>query len=45
VQVSNLMLWKSNHYGIDPEFQNSLTGDRTMRSNQGTFTFGANIRF
>ncbi|MBN9385805.1 MAG: SusC/RagA family TonB-linked outer membrane protein [Chitinophagaceae bacterium] len=42
VQVSNLMLWKANHLGIDPEFQ-SATGERSMRAGQGAITIGAHI--
>lgn len=44
-QVSNVMLWKANDDGIDPEFQYANYGTRTMRSNQGTVTFGINVRF
>ena len=42
VQVSNLMLWKANHLGIDPEFQ-SVPGVRSMRTGQGAITIGAHI--
>ena len=42
VQVSNLMLWKKNHLGIDPEFQ-SPGGIRNIRTGQGTFTIGAHL--
>ncbi|WP_442589284.1 SusC/RagA family TonB-linked outer membrane protein [Pedobacter sp. AW31-3R] len=54
-QLSNLMLWKANHYGIDPEFQDptgyavySSTangGARTMPLNQKTISLGAHINF
>jgi TonB-linked SusC/RagA family outer membrane protein len=44
-QVSNVMLWKANDDGIDPEFQYASSGKRFMRSNQGTITFGVNVRF
>lgn len=44
-QVSNVMLWKANHYGIDPEFQYAPTGNRTLIANQGTITFGLNVQF
>lgn len=37
-QVSNVMLWTANKYGIDPEFQGSIP------TNQNTVTIGANIR-
>jgi TonB-linked SusC/RagA family outer membrane protein len=45
VQVSNVMLWKANEYGIDPEFQNTPTATRTVPVNQHTITLGANIVF
>ena len=54
VQVSNLMLWKANRYGIDPEFQDASGGStagqlsggiRYMRANQGSLTIGMNVRF
>jgi len=41
-QVSNLMLWKKNKYGIDPEFQ-TPSGSRTIRTGQGMITFGAHL--
>ena len=57
-QVSNLMIWKANKYGIDPEFQGFTLGNafggnpetysqvnRSLRTMQGTFTFGAHISF
>lgn len=44
-QVSNIMLWKNNKYGIDPEFQDANSGFRTIRSNQGTIALGAHINF
>ena len=43
-QVSNLMLWKANKDGIDPEFQNGSAGYRTLRTGQGTVSFGLNVR-
>lgn len=43
-QVSNLMLWKANKYGIDPEFQ-GIDGARTLRTGQGTITLGAHVTF
>lgn len=42
--VTNLMLWKNNKYGIDPEFQFAEGGQRTMPTSQGTVTFGVNVR-
>jgi len=44
VQVSNLMLWKANHYDIDPEFL-SIDGTRTLPVGQGSFTLGAHVSF
>ena len=46
-QVSNLMLWKANKLGIDPEFQDSgLYGSgRTLRTGQGSLTLGAHVSF
>jgi len=47
-QVSNLMLWRANDSGIDPEFQlaNGANGGvRTLLTNQGTVTFGLNVKF
>ena len=29
IQVSNIMLWKANKYGIDPEFQDASSGLRS----------------
>jgi TonB-linked SusC/RagA family outer membrane protein len=43
VQLSNLMLWKANKYGIDPEFQDAFYGIRNVRSNQQTITVGAHV--
>lgn len=39
-QVSNVMLWKANEFDLDPEFSGA-----TFRSNQNTFSLGANISF
>ncbi len=44
-QVSNVMLWKANKYGIDPEYHYAPTGARELLSNQGTLSFGLNVRF
>lgn len=38
-QVSNLMLWKANHQGIDPEF------DYSTPFGQGMVTLGASVKF
>ncbi|RZM15422.1 MAG: TonB-dependent receptor [Pedobacter sp.] len=44
-QLSNVMLWKANDFDIDPEFQNAPFGIRTMLLNQGTVSFGLNVKF
>lgn len=44
-QVSNIMLWKANDYGIDPEFQSASSGIRNMPGNQKTVTLGAHVTF
>lgn len=44
-QVSNLMLWKANKAGIDPEFQEASSAFRSMLVNQGTVSFGLNVKF
>ncbi|WP_169305739.1 SusC/RagA family TonB-linked outer membrane protein [Sphingobacterium alkalisoli] len=41
-QVSNIMLWKANDLGIDPEFH-AARGGRVIRTGQGQVTFGAHI--
>jgi len=43
--LSNVMLWKANQYGIDPEFQNSSNGDRTVPYAQHSIALGVNLRF
>lgn len=43
LQFSNIMIWKANNYGIDPEFQDARTGVGTMPSNQHTFSVGINL--
>jgi len=45
VQMSNIMLWKANDYGIDPEFQYANYGVRNLKVNQESLTLGANISF
>ena len=49
-QISNVMLWKANHAGIDPEFQNAIGGSvaggaRSAPFNQHTVTLGAHLTF
>ncbi len=43
LQISNLMLWKNNDYGIDPEFQDARFGTANMPVNQKTITVGAHL--
>ncbi len=45
MQLSNLMLWKANKDDIDPEFIDAASGIRSMRFNQGTVSFGVNVKF
>jgi TonB-linked SusC/RagA family outer membrane protein len=44
-QLGNLMLWKANKEGIDPEFQsaNNLGGIRALRIGQNTIAFGLRV--
>ncbi|MFT3827436.1 MAG: SusC/RagA family TonB-linked outer membrane protein [Chitinophagaceae bacterium] len=48
MQLNNVMLWKANHYGIDPEFHNGIGnttegGVRSIPFNQRSFTIGAHV--
>jgi len=45
LSFSNIMLWKANDYGIDPEFQYSSfgTGIRNIKRNQGSVAFGLHL--
>lgn len=43
LQMSNVMLWKANSYGIDPEFQDARYGSRSMPTAQNTITIGAHL--
>lgn len=45
LQMGNIMLWKANKVGIDPEFHNALLGSRNQLANQHTFSIGANVAF
>jgi TonB-linked SusC/RagA family outer membrane protein len=45
VQVNNILLWKANKYGINPEFEGAQYGYRGIPVNQHTITLGANINF
>jgi TonB-linked SusC/RagA family outer membrane protein len=47
-QVANVMLWKANKFGIDPEFQVTdinYTLGRVLPVGQGAITLGLNARF
>ncbi|MDR2270344.1 MAG: SusC/RagA family TonB-linked outer membrane protein [Sphingobacterium sp.] len=44
-QLSNVMLWKANNAGIDPEYQFSNSGVRTLIANNGMLSFGLNVKF
>jgi hypothetical protein len=43
--LSNVMLWKANKFGIDPEFQNSSTAERNVPYAQHSIALGVNLRF
>lgn len=45
LQFSNIMLWKANHEGIDPEFHDAFYGVRSVPVNQNTMTVGLHITF
>ncbi|SEW14898.1 SusC/RagA family TonB-linked outer membrane protein [Chitinophaga arvensicola] len=45
VQVNNVMLWKNNNAGIDPEYYTYKTGYRNIRVGEHAFAVGANINF
>ena len=44
-QVNNVLLWKANKYGIDPEYQQFKNGFRGLPQGQHALTVGANIDF
>jgi TonB-linked SusC/RagA family outer membrane protein len=44
-QVSNIMLWRGNKNGIDPEYQDPATGNQTIPNSQGAISIGAHIGF
>ncbi|NML37880.1 SusC/RagA family TonB-linked outer membrane protein [Chitinophaga sp. G-6-1-13] len=43
--ISNVMLWKANRYGIDPEFHDVILGTRSVPVNQHSFSIGAHVKF
>ncbi|HWK02475.1 MAG TPA: SusC/RagA family TonB-linked outer membrane protein [Puia sp.] len=44
-QTTNFMVWKANHYGIDPEYQDMVGGTRSIPPYTHSFSLGANITF
>lgn len=44
-QVNNILLWKANKEGIDPEYHDFYGGQRVMPLGQHSISFGANINF
>ncbi len=45
LQLSNVLLWKANKYGIDPEYQYTSGGTRSLPYDQHAITFGAHVTF
>ncbi|WP_186292773.1 SusC/RagA family TonB-linked outer membrane protein [Mucilaginibacter corticis] len=45
LQLNNVLLWKANKYGINPEFAAAQYGARGIPVGQHTITLGANINF
>lgn len=41
--MSNIMLWKANDYGIDPEFQDARDGLRSLPIGQNAFNVGVHL--
>ncbi|MDR6782201.1 TonB-linked SusC/RagA family outer membrane protein [Pedobacter africanus] len=41
--MSNIMLWKANDYGIDPEFQDARYGSRSLPTGQNAFNVGVHL--
>ncbi|WP_316818820.1 SusC/RagA family TonB-linked outer membrane protein [Pedobacter nyackensis] len=41
--MSNIMLWKANDYGIDPEFQDARYGSRSLPTGQNAFNVGIHL--
>ncbi|RYE20046.1 MAG: SusC/RagA family TonB-linked outer membrane protein [Sphingobacteriales bacterium] len=44
-QVNNILLWKANKEGIDPEFHDYRNGYRGIPGGQHAITIGANVNF
>lgn len=45
MQISNVLLWKANKFGVDPEFQDYRSGIRNMPIGQSSLTMGINVNF
>ena len=45
LMLNNVMLWKANDKGIDPEFHDALRGTRSTPFNQNSVTFGMHLTF
>lgn len=45
LQLSNVLLWKANNRGIDPEFHDPYTGTRGLPVNQNSITAGIHVTF
>ncbi|NQX39087.1 SusC/RagA family TonB-linked outer membrane protein [Pedobacter steynii] len=45
VQMKNIMLWKANKYGIDPEYHDFRRGTRAQRAGEHSMSIGVNINF
>ncbi|SMD15118.1 TonB-linked outer membrane protein, SusC/RagA family [Pedobacter nyackensis] len=41
--MSNIMLWKANNDGIDPEFQDARFGSRSLPTGQNAFNVGIHL--
>ena len=44
-QATNFMVWKANHDGIDPEYENASYGGRSIPPFKHSYSLGANITF
>ena len=44
-QATNFMIWRANHYGIDPEYINPITGTRSVMPYDHSYTIGLNLTF
>lgn len=44
-QATNFMVWRANHYGIDPEYQSASTGIRSVPPYKHSYSLGVNLTF